>query len=72
MSVIFTIPTCVVIGSEGKGITRLVKEGADFLIKIPQKGYVNSFNASVAAGIIFFEVLKQRLKEGEIKGALDG
>ncbi|BCS80593.1 23S rRNA (guanosine(2251)-2'-O)-methyltransferase RlmB [Anaerocellum diazotrophicum] len=68
----FTIPTCIVIGSEGKGISRLVKEGADFLIKIPQKGYVNSFNASVAAGIIFFEVLKQRLKEGEIKGALDG
>lgn len=68
----FTIPTCIVIGSEGKGISRLVKEGADFLIKIPQKGYVNSFNASVAAGIIFFEVLKQRLKEGEIKGALNG
>ncbi|WAM34438.1 23S rRNA (guanosine(2251)-2'-O)-methyltransferase RlmB [Caldicellulosiruptor morganii] len=67
----FKIPTCIIIGSEGKGISRLVKEGADFLIKIPQKGKVNSYNASVAAGIIFFEVLKQRIQEGEGKGALD-
>ncbi|AZT89879.1 23S rRNA (guanosine(2251)-2'-O)-methyltransferase RlmB [Caldicellulosiruptor changbaiensis] len=68
----FKIPMCIVIGSEGKGVSRLVKEGADFLVKIPQKGKVNSYNASVAAGIIFFEVLKQRIEEGERKGALDG
>ncbi|MEZ0536993.1 23S rRNA (guanosine(2251)-2'-O)-methyltransferase RlmB [Caldicellulosiruptoraceae bacterium PP1] len=50
----------IIIGSEGKGISRLIKEGADFLIKIPQKGTLNSFNASVAAGIIFSEILRQR------------
>lgn len=57
----FKGPVVIVIGSEGKGISRLVKEGADFLIKIPQKGKINSFNASVAAGIIFCEILRQRM-----------
>lgn len=46
----------IVIGNEGKGISRLVKENCDFIASIPMKGEVNSLNASVAAGIILFEV----------------
>lgn len=53
-------PIAIVIGSEGKGISRLVKEKCDFLTKIPMKGKVSSLNASVAASIITYEVLKQR------------
>lgn len=51
----------LVIGSEGRGISRLTKEKCDNLIKIPMKGNVNSLNASVAAGILMYEVLKSRL-----------
>ncbi|MDR1391921.1 MAG: 23S rRNA (guanosine(2251)-2'-O)-methyltransferase RlmB [Clostridiales bacterium] len=50
----------IVIGSEGRGITRTVKEKCDFLIRIPMLGNVKSLNASVAAGILMFEALKQR------------
>ena len=51
----------IVIGSEGYGISRLVKENCDFLIKIPMKGKITSLNASVSAGIVMYEVVKQRL-----------
>lgn len=50
----------LVIGNEGKGISRLVKEKCDFLVKLPMKGQVSSLNASVAASILMYEVLKQR------------
>lgn len=50
----------LVIGSEGKGISRLIKENCDTLIKIPMKGNVSSLNASCAASIIIYEVLRQR------------
>ena len=50
----------LVIGSEGMGIGRLIKEKCDFLINIPMKGEVGSLNASVAASIIIYEVMKQR------------
>lgn len=50
----------IVIGSEGYGMNRLVKENCDFLVKIPMKGKVTSLNASVSAGIIMYEVVKQR------------
>lgn len=50
----------IVIGSEGFGMSRLVKENCDFLIKIPMKGKINSLNASVSAGIVMYEVMKQR------------
>ncbi len=50
----------VVIGSEGEGMSRLVRESCDFLISIPMKGHVNSLNAAVAAGIVVFEAAKQR------------
>ena len=52
----------IVIGSEGFGMNRLVKENCDFLIKIPMKGQINSLNASVSAGIVMYEVMKQRRK----------
>lgn len=51
----------LVIGSEGRGISRLTKEKCDNLVKIPMKGNVNSLNASVAAGILMYEVMKNRL-----------
>lgn len=50
----------IVIGNEGSGMTRLVKEACDFIASIPMKGKVNSLNASVAAGIIIFEANKVR------------
>lgn len=50
----------IVIGSEGFGMSRLVKENCDFLVKIPMKGKITSLNASVSAGIVMYEVLKQR------------
>jgi len=50
----------IVIGSEGFGMSRLVKENCDFLIKIPMKGRITSLNASVSAGIVMYEVVKQR------------
>lgn len=52
----------IVIGSEGFGMSKLVKENCDFLIKIPMKGKITSLNASVSAGIVMYEVVKQRIK----------
>ena len=54
-------PIAIVIGSEGFGMSKLVKENADILIKIPMLGQINSLNASVSAGIVMYEVVKQRL-----------
>lgn len=51
----------IVIGSEGFGMSRLVKENCDFLVKIPMKGKVTSLNAAVSAGIVTYEVVKQRI-----------
>ncbi|MDO5556780.1 MAG: 23S rRNA (guanosine(2251)-2'-O)-methyltransferase RlmB [Clostridia bacterium] len=51
----------IVIGSEGFGMNRLVKESCDFLVKIPMKGKITSLNASVSAGIVIYEVVKQRI-----------
>ena len=50
----------VVIGSEGRGISRLVKENCDFKVFIPMVGHVNSLNASVSASILFYEILRNR------------
>ena len=52
----------IVIGSEGFGMSRLVRENCDFLVKIPMKGNITSLNAAVSAGIIMYEVVKQRIK----------
>jgi 23S rRNA (guanosine2251-2'-O)-methyltransferase len=51
----------VVIGSEGFGVSRLVKEKSDFVISLPIRGKINSLNASVACGIICYEIARQRL-----------
>ncbi len=56
----FTLPTAVVLGSESEGIRRSVKEKADVLITIRQKGKVQSLNVSVAAGMVLYEAAKQR------------
>ena len=53
-------PLAIVIGSEGFGMSRLVKENCDFLVKIPMKGKVTSLNASVSSGIVIYEAVKQR------------
>ena len=53
----------IVIGSEGFGMSRLVKENCDFLVKIPMKGKITSLNASVSAGIVVYEAVKQRKKQ---------
>ena len=57
----FTGGIGIVIGSEGYGISRLVKENCDFLVKIPMKGKITSLNASVSAGIVMYEAVKQRM-----------
>ena len=56
----YTGDIAIVIGSEGFGMSKIVKENCDFLVKIPMKGKVQSLNASVSAGIIIYEALKQR------------
>lgn len=53
-------PIGLVIGSEGEGVGRLVKEKCDFIAKIPMKGDIDSLNASVAAGILAYEIVRQR------------
>lgn len=50
----------LVIGNEGKGMSRLVKENCDMMLKIPMKGKINSLNASVASGILIYEIVNQR------------
>lgn len=56
-----TGPVGIVIGSEGFGMSKLVKENVDILVKIPMKGKITSLNASVAAGIVMYEVVKQNV-----------
>ena len=56
----FNIPLCLVLGSEGKGIRRLVKEKCDYLVHLPMLGNIESLNVSVAAGVLLYEVLRQR------------
>lgn len=55
-----TGPIAIVIGSEGFGMGKLVKENCDFLVKIPMKGKITSLNASVSAGIVVYEAVRQR------------
>ena len=54
-------PAAIVIGSEGDGMTRLVRENCDFLVSIPMKGRISSLNASAAAAILLYEAVRQRL-----------
>ncbi len=56
-------PLACVMGSEGRGIGKLLKEKCDFLVRIPMKGRVSSLNVSVAAAVLCYEILRQREKE---------
>jgi 23S rRNA (guanosine2251-2'-O)-methyltransferase len=58
----FSGPVCLVIGSEGGGLGRLITEKCDFLVSIPMRGAVSSLNASAAAAVMMYEVMRQRLK----------
>ena len=54
-------PIGLVIGNEGEGVSRLVKENCDFVASIPMKGDIDSLNASVAAGVLAYEIVRQRM-----------
>ncbi len=57
----FSGPLALVVGSEGNGVGRLMKEKCDFAVSLPLLGAINSLNASVAAGVIMYEIARQRL-----------
>ena len=56
----FSGPVALVIGSEGKGISRIVNENCDVILSLPMKGHITSLNASVAAGIFMYEIAKYK------------
>lgn len=58
-------PIGMVVGSEGEGVGRLVKENCDFIASIPMKGQIDSLNASVAAGVLGYEIVRQRMLQGK-------
>jgi 23S rRNA (guanosine2251-2'-O)-methyltransferase len=59
-SVDYKMPTALVIGSEGNGLSRLTRENCDHVVSIPMRGEINSLNASVAAAVAMYEILRQR------------
>ena len=64
----FLMPSAIVVGAEGSGLRRLVREKCDFTARIPMRGHVSSLNVSVAAGVVLFEARRQREATGKEKG----
>ena len=60
----YDMNVALVIGAEGEGISRLVKEQCDFTVSLPMKGHLDSLNASVAAGILIYQILSERAHRG--------
>jgi 23S rRNA (guanosine2251-2'-O)-methyltransferase len=56
----YNMPVCLVIGNEGKGISKMIKENCDFMATIPMSGNINSLNASVSCGIILSRIVSSR------------
>ena len=56
----YNMPVCLVIGNEGKGISKLIKDNCDFMATIPMAGNINSLNASVSCGIILSRIVSSR------------
>jgi 23S rRNA (guanosine2251-2'-O)-methyltransferase len=61
----YTLPTALVVGGEGTGLRRLVRERCDWVVSIPMRGHVQSLNVSVATGVVLFEALRQRQRTAE-------
>jgi 23S rRNA (guanosine2251-2'-O)-methyltransferase len=59
-----TGPIGLVIGNEGEGVSKLVRDNCDMTASIPMRGDIDSLNASVAAGVLAYEIVRQRLKKG--------
>ena len=59
----FAVPLCLVLGNEAAGLRRLVREKCDSLVRLPMHGHLPSLNVSVAAGVLLYEVLRQRTHE---------
>ena len=66
----FSVPSAIVVGAEGTGLRRLVRENCDFTARIPMYGHVSSLNVSVATGIVLFEAIRQRAAVGIVGGKL--
>ncbi|MBI5076644.1 MAG: 23S rRNA (guanosine(2251)-2'-O)-methyltransferase RlmB [Nitrospirae bacterium] len=62
----FTGSVALVVGSEAEGMRRTVKEHCDYIVKLPMRGKVNSLNASVATGVIIFEIMRQRMQRDKV------
>jgi 23S rRNA (guanosine2251-2'-O)-methyltransferase len=56
-------PVCVILGAEGKGVSRLVRERCDLVVSIPMQGQLSSLNVSVAGALATYEILRNRLAE---------
>jgi len=60
----FCPPTALVVGAEGEGLRRLVREYCDFIAALPMREHVSSLNVSVATGVVLYEALRQRDAQG--------